>query len=328
MGGRASVAPRKKFAFSNKTRTANNSSTAGVASTIVGGEVNSDATIAPPPGALVASARAAEFEADEYTIEDLTGQTVVVERGTFSAAGAAAVAAAEAEIASLAPAAPPVALVAALKRARAQAGGRDVRIQRCVDCVFIFLDIMRAVRADALTRCVLVTGPIAGSLLLHGATDSVIVAAARQFRLHTSKNCDFFIRARSRPIIEHCTAVRFAPYPLAPDAALAADLAAAELDYRMTSADLWRSVDDFGWLRAQKSPNWGVMTRVERTLAAARILPIEARERGLRIDDERLWEGLAADDAGPPSGSTSAAIAAAPATPAATTQVGGGDDEL
>ena len=37
----------------------------------------------------------------------------------------------------------------------------------------------------------------------------------RQFRIHTSSQVDVYIAASSNPIIEHCSAMRFAAYPTA-----------------------------------------------------------------------------------------------------------------
>ena len=70
-------------------------------------------------------------------------------------------------------------------------------------------------------------------------------------------------RVSSRPIVEHSARVRFAPYPAAglPYPAAADHLAAVGL---LEENGLWERVDDFGWLRATPSPNWGVLPEGER----------------------------------------------------------------
>ena len=281
---KAAIMPRKKFAFSRKSPVIVATATAIATATTPVQQ--------PQKHTLNAPTRAADFEEDEYTIEDLVGKTVVIESGTFSAEGAATVVRLEAALALAAAsgAAAPTPLGAELRRARALAGGRDVRIQRCTDCTFILLDVLRAVRADSLTRCRIITSAVAGSLLLHGATDCVFVVAARQFRLHKSTRCDFFIRTRSHPIIEDCSVFRFAPYP-AVGTRLDADLADSDLGPRAASASLWKAVDDFKWHRAQHSPNWREMTDEERIAAKATMLPQEALDRGVTINDSLLLEG-------------------------------------
>lgn len=125
-------------------------------------------------------------------------------------------------------------------------------------CVFrARLDVTRALHVDKLTRCHVVTGPVAGSVLMDACTDCTFVFASRQIRLHTSHRCDFYLHVLSRPIIEHCDALRFACYNVG-YTALAAQLAAAELD-KPRAASMWRCVDDFGWHRTQHSPNWSLV---------------------------------------------------------------------
>ena len=96
--------------------------------------------------------------------------------------------------------------------------------------------------------------------------------------------CDYYLRCMSRPIIEHCDALRFAPYGLSFEG-LQQQLVEAALE-RPTRADMWRCVDDFGWLRVQKSPHWSVLPPALRVGAAAPgapMLPAAATERGLSV---------------------------------------------
>ena len=91
------------------------------------------------------------------------------------------------------------------------------------------------------------------------------MTAVRQARLHTSTRCDFYLHSASRPIIEYCRALRFAPYTLR-FAGVRAALEAAGLVRAGAPlpgpedgpAAAWRQVDDFRWLRVQASPNWGL----------------------------------------------------------------------
>lgn len=166
-------------------------------------------------------------------------------------------------------------------------GGRDLRLSHLRDCTVVLLEPLRALRIDGLVRCHVYTGGVAGSLLLHGCryargekrrpsmsqqhrrcptrSDCVIVTAVRQARLHTSTRCDFYLHSASRPIIEYCRGLRFAPYTLR-FAGVRAALEAAGLVRSGAllpgpedgPAAAWRQVDDFRWLRVQASPNWGL----------------------------------------------------------------------
>ena len=117
-----------------------------------------------------------------------------------------------------------------------------------------------------------------------GASDCVLMLAARQVRVHAAQRCDLYLRVRSHPVIEHCEGVRVAPYPLGDDAypGAANDLAGQQLllvegegeneqqgEQQEEEGGMWRQVDDFGWLRATPSPHWSVLPAHERLAPAA-----------------------------------------------------------
>lgn len=61
----------------------------------------------------------------------------------------------------------------------------------------------------------IVCGHVSGPIHITGVENSVLVAACRQFRMHGSKNVDVYLHCSSRPIIEDCELIRFAPLPVA-----------------------------------------------------------------------------------------------------------------
>ena len=89
---------------------------------------------------------------------------------------------------------------------------------------------------------------------------SVFALASHQIRIHGAKRSDFYLRVRSRPIIEDCSGVRFAPYCLRYEG-IEEDLRGTGLDAETGN---WSNVDDFRWLRAVQSPNWSVLPENER----------------------------------------------------------------
>ena len=148
---------------------------------------------------------------------------------------------------------------------------------------------MRALRMDNISNCHIYTGAVEGSIILHNCKNCVFMFAARQIRIHTTTHCDFYLHVMSRPIFEHSSNLRFGPYRLTfrelppamkvskaccpcppPSPHLcwqaaglikdgSSEAAAGELQDNTKSnfgSGMWNQVDDFGWHRAQASPNW------------------------------------------------------------------------
>ncbi|KAJ6682630.1 TUBULIN FOLDING COFACTOR C [Salix purpurea] len=126
----------------------------------------------------------------------------------------------------------------------------EVKLIGCINALFV----------NKLRNCRVYTGPVIGSILLEEVENCVFVLASHQIRIHNAKGCDFYLRVRSRPIIEDCGGVRFAPYCLR-YVGIEEDLTEAGLEEENES---WGNVDDFKWLRAVKSPNWSVLEESER----------------------------------------------------------------
>ncbi|KAF2827245.1 tubulin-specific chaperone-like protein c [Ophiobolus disseminans] len=99
----------------------------------------------------------------------------------------------------------------------------------------------------------IVCGQIAGAIHITNVENSVLVITCRQSRMHGSKNVDVYLHSLSRPIIEDCQNVRFAPLPQT--------FAGPELDH---AANQWDQIDDFKWLKVEPSPNFGVLAEAQR----------------------------------------------------------------
>lgn len=127
-------------------------------------------------------------------------------------------------------------------------------------CEVRLMGSVRALFVHRLRNCKVYTGPVTGSVLIEGVEGCVLVMASHQIRIHNAKRCDFYLRVRSRPIIEDSCEVRFAPYCLS--------YKGIEEELRETTLDEetenWANVDDFLWLRAVQSPNWSVLPENER----------------------------------------------------------------
>ncbi|CAM8902178.1 unnamed protein product [Rhodiola kirilowii] len=127
-------------------------------------------------------------------------------------------------------------------------------------CEVRLIGRVRAIYVHRLRNCKVYAGPVLGSILIEDVEDTVFVLASHQIRIHFAKRCDFYLRVRSRPIIEDCTGIRFAPYCLQYEG-IDGDLKESGLE---EETDNWSNVDDFKWLRAVQSPNWSVLPEKER----------------------------------------------------------------
>jgi len=103
-----------------------------------------------------------------------------------------------------------------------------------------------------ISRSLVVAGNVSGPVHITGVRDSIVVVAARQARIHECVNVDFYLYCSSHPIIEDCSGIRFAPLP------------EAYMGSNDPAQNQWDQVDDFKWLKAEKSPNWSLMPEEER----------------------------------------------------------------
>ena len=62
---------------------------------------------------------------------------------------------------------------------------------------------------DSLIIC----GHVNGAAHITNVTNSVVVIASRQFRMHESRNCNIYLHCGSHPIIEDCSELSFTPLP-------------------------------------------------------------------------------------------------------------------
>jgi hypothetical protein len=102
---------------------------------------------------------------------------------------------------------------------------------------------------DSLVVC----GQVAGAIHITNVGNTVLVATCRQFRMHGSRNVDVYLHSASRPIIEDCRDVRFAPLP--------DSLASLEVSQ---ASNQWDHIDDFKWLKKEPSPNFKLLNESER----------------------------------------------------------------
>lgn len=136
----------------------------------------------------------------------------------------------------------------------------DIVLSDCENATITMCCVLGAAYLKNLTNCKILLGPIKSSIFIQNCTNCVFALASKQIRIHTSENCDFYVFARSNPIIEHCKNVRFGAYNLHYKG-VENQFTMANFDY--STNDMWNEVKDFNWLGSTKSPNWST---IENTL--------------------------------------------------------------
>ncbi|XP_020104272.1 tubulin-folding cofactor C [Ananas comosus] len=136
----------------------------------------------------------------------------------------------------------------------------DFTLANLESCKVYLKGRFRALFVHRLKDCNVFAGPVLGSILIEEASNCVFMLASHQIRIHQATVADFYLRVRSRPIIEDCSGVRFAPYRLFYEG-IDEELRVSGLG---VETENWANVDDFKWLRAVQSPNWCLIPEDER----------------------------------------------------------------
>ncbi|XP_028156917.1 tubulin-specific chaperone C isoform X1 [Ostrinia furnacalis] len=133
---------------------------------------------------------------------------------------------------------------------------RDVTLRNLKNCTVTLKGVMGTLHMSNLDNCIVLSGPVTSSVFVEKCTNSKIVAACQQLRMHSSVRCDVYLHVTSKGIVEDCSEIRTAPYNLYYE-----DL---EKHFNMSSLDKkvnnWDCLDDFNWLAPDvPSPNWSVL---------------------------------------------------------------------
>ncbi|XP_010278223.1 PREDICTED: tubulin-folding cofactor C [Nelumbo nucifera] len=136
----------------------------------------------------------------------------------------------------------------------------DFTLSDLNSCEVRLTGVLRALFIHRLRNCRVFVGPVLGSILIEEVDRCLFMLASHQIRIHHARETDFYLRVRSRPIIEDSSSVRFAPYLLFYEG-IEKDLNDSILDGETGN---WANVDDFRWLRAIQSPNWSILPDDER----------------------------------------------------------------
>lgn len=117
-------------------------------------------------------------------------------------------------------------------------------------------------------NCQIWTCPVANSIMIHNAVDSHLRIIGHQIRMHDSYDTRFNVYTTSRLIIEGCTRLKFSEW--LKDKKFTPDEGYGEGTYEnfdkhfeisglCKKENLWREVQDFHWIKQEKSPNFELL---------------------------------------------------------------------
>lgn len=113
-------------------------------------------------------------------------------------------------------------------------------LKECIVTLPSSIKVSSSAVKDVDASLLLLENTVNGPIHLTSVSNSVLVFSCRQFRMHDAQNVDVYLHCTSRPIIEDCKGIRFHRYG-------------------NTEGNLWNQVDDFKWLRHEKSPHFDIV---------------------------------------------------------------------
>ncbi|XP_074660584.1 tubulin-specific chaperone C-like [Tubulanus polymorphus] len=147
-----------------------------------------------------------------------------------------------------------------LSKSEEEINNKDVALSNLSDCTIKLTGAPSAMHVNKLKDCVVLCGPISGSIFIDNCSNCSFVVACQQLRIHSTTDSKFYIHVTSRAIIEDCSNVEFAPYCFAYDQ-IDRHYLIAGLDRKRNN---WNDIDDFNWLASDThSPNWSLIEESE-----------------------------------------------------------------
>lgn len=134
--------------------------------------------------------------------------------------------------------------------------GKDVEFRDLTGATIIVTVPLGALTLCNLKGCiVLVASVVRSSMVVRDVENCEFHARSKQVRIHTARNCSFYVNCVTPPIIEHSSGLRFGPYSLRLTShTVVRD--EAESMFNSDTAENFTKVKDFNWLKPKQSPNW------------------------------------------------------------------------
>ena len=99
-----------------------------------------------------------------------------------------------------------------VKTAAEYEGKENVIIENLKNCVVILPFSIKSLYVKNIEGTRIYVGSVSGASFVNKATDCMIHLQSHQIRIHNSLRVQFYLTARSNPIIEHCQEMSFGPY--------------------------------------------------------------------------------------------------------------------
>lgn len=135
------------------------------------------------------------------------------------------------------------------------------QLKNLKNCVVYLMGRLKAVHMLGLEKCKVYIGAVAGASHITDCRDCEIYVASHQIRIHQSFDTDFYVFVATNPIVESVARVRFSPFLFKYEG-----LEGHMKDCGLMGRNLWDQVQDFKWLKQEKSPNWGTIEESERKI--------------------------------------------------------------
>lgn len=135
------------------------------------------------------------------------------------------------------------------------------QLKNLKNCTVVLLGKLKAIHMLGLQGCRVFVGAVAGGSHITHCSNCQIYVASHQIRIHQSEDTDFYIFAATNPIVENVKRVRFAPFLMRYQ-----EGEKHMQDCGLVSKNLWDQVQDFKWLKQEKSPNWDVIEEGQRVV--------------------------------------------------------------
>ena len=131
-------------------------------------------------------------------------------------------------------------------------GKNNILIENINNCNIYLLHDFKACYINNCVSCNIYLGCICGGTHITNCINSKIYLISHQLRIHQTTNSNFYVLTNSNPIIEHSKDNIFHPLKIKYDG--------FENNLKISGIDInknnWDQVQDFQWLKKDKSPNF------------------------------------------------------------------------
>lgn len=131
-------------------------------------------------------------------------------------------------------------------------GKNNILMENIDNCEIYLLFNFKACYITNCNKCKIYLGSVSGGTHLTSLCESQVYLITHQLRIHKTTKCDFFVMINSNPIIEHSKDNVFHPLKIKYND--------YENNVKISGIDInnnkWDQVQDFQWLKKDKSPNY------------------------------------------------------------------------